>query len=810
MRSQENRAARALAFPQEQHSLALVSLLRVHVHIRFSLFAAWPSSARAQEANLTLLSVPPGNIAVIPCGDQLKHPLRGYELRYLFENNSLPNDGQFFLSSSGNLMTVMKSSRVGVYRCTLHNAAGSALHYSLFELRLQPSEQRSPARLVHISAQQLVANEGDNVTLECVYHGSPVPSNRWEMYERDDKRPKMISESDRRLRLGNLHIVNVSTADEGRYICLGDNTGKGIHNLPANRLINLKVRARSHEPLVLVDSALMPTTLLTAKQHERLTVSCIANAHNLRWLLNGNATITDAVRNAGNLTINRFDRNVHQGILQCVVENDASFESFQTAVLLRASEANADERVGLDTVSLISKKPLNVTVGLGHVALFACTVAHNALTDTSLQVYWLRNLEEVRNCDDNGINRMCTSVVNDNEHVLQVYSTQLDDAGKYTCGVQLSNRIELADAWLTVIKGSDADLYSAGDEQLGSLESSSSSISTSTSTSTSIGRLIEVNANANANTNTNRLTQLASIGLATQTSTMSTAIERAQSNKSNKQNEFSAPATALEEKRTEPSNALKSLADNALYLIALVACGVALLVCLSIVFVALLRKRRRRGVRRPAATCSFAKRIDFVPVGIMYNKLSQCDSTPLANSSRLPHVATPHAQVNPYASTPLPLCSASFPRDDQFGNQYTMNSSYLLPADSFSYASIPHHSTRPCSFLPEQPSSFDSDSCSDEDCDQAASPRKRVKYSVDLVNQLDLSCDTDSNFHSVNNSTLNRSKLTAVRKFSTVSSHRRSPAVHSPSDNFTNNTFSQIDCLRMSDALQNVDDDFSG
>lgn len=172
--------------------------------------------------------MPLGNVAIIPCNDALQQAveLPGYRFQYDLGNLTLESD-EHFVTSSGNLLMVMKSSRVGLYRCRILAPNGLTVFQKLFELRLQSSEQRSPARLVYTSQSVVTVLQHDSVTLECVYHGSPVPSNRWEVYEKEENRPRIVSDYDSRLRFGSLHISNASQSDQARYVCLGDNTGKG-------------------------------------------------------------------------------------------------------------------------------------------------------------------------------------------------------------------------------------------------------------------------------------------------------------------------------------------------------------------------------------------------------------------------------------------------------------------------------------------------------------------------------------------------------------------------------------------------------
>ena len=154
------------------------------------------------------------------------------------------------------------------------------------------------------------AKPGEKVLLECPGIANPLPKATW---SRPDRNLELHSSRIKVLGYG-LEITEVSSDDEGTYICRLDN-GENPVKVHTMRLNVLQM------PLIVE----APRTSLT-NESDRLELHCRASGSpepEIYWMINGENTRFDSVIiSQGNRLIIRSVEKKHAGIVQCFARNE--------------------------------------------------------------------------------------------------------------------------------------------------------------------------------------------------------------------------------------------------------------------------------------------------------------------------------------------------------------------------------------------------------------------------------------------------------------------------------------------------------
>lgn len=166
------------------------------------------------------ITVTDGNTAVIPCATPKGIPPIITE----FEKNS----HSFLLTSrhltlpSGNLQIAnVTPGDDGEYRCVAVNplTLERRLAPNVIRLKVSGSGNRSQPRFSWTPESHVDVVRGQNLTIECVAEGWPVPKVTWKRYGGE------LPEGRHEVVWGNLVINNVEKLDEGTYICRAEVNG---------------------------------------------------------------------------------------------------------------------------------------------------------------------------------------------------------------------------------------------------------------------------------------------------------------------------------------------------------------------------------------------------------------------------------------------------------------------------------------------------------------------------------------------------------------------------------------------------------
>ncbi|XP_022234964.1 brother of CDO-like, partial [Limulus polyphemus] len=121
--------------------------------------------------------------------------------------------------------------------------------FNYFSQLLDPKEKIDPSIT---SNQQLVSvNKGETTYLPCAAQGQPPPTYTW--FKIKGSQRERIHSSPKLQRLhGSLRIYRVELEDEGRYLCVVNNSlGEDYTQVEVKVLVPLQVRVEPHSLLVL-------------------------------------------------------------------------------------------------------------------------------------------------------------------------------------------------------------------------------------------------------------------------------------------------------------------------------------------------------------------------------------------------------------------------------------------------------------------------------------------------------------------------------------------------------------------------------
>lgn len=163
-------------------------------------------------------------------------------------------------------------------------------------------------------------NSGDSVFLECSAVGNPVPKVYW------FKSNSRLPENRTQLLPGGLQIINVTSTDDGVYICNHTNSAGTISH---------------HITLVYNEAPSIEdgSTNTDIKEGENLDLECLVKGTpepQISWFLNGETVINDThIEAIGNRIYFRPVEKKHAGTLQCFATNivGTDYSSFNLKVI---------------------------------------------------------------------------------------------------------------------------------------------------------------------------------------------------------------------------------------------------------------------------------------------------------------------------------------------------------------------------------------------------------------------------------------------------------------------------------------------
>lgn len=253
-----------------------------------------------------------GHSIVLPCQPPVSSP----EADILFELNgtilSTSSDHYRILSSGYLLIRNLTSHDQGQYRCIAVNPVSNQNRTSshMISLSVRRYTVGYKTGTVNVYRPTVVeAQEGENVTIECVAIGLPQPNISWEKY--GGKLPSKRTETIQ----GNLIIRNVTEEDTGTYLCKVD-SGNGEHTV---KDVYLKL---IEPPVVIAEN-----TSVTLNRGESVQLRCHVKGSpkpEVIWYHNGvpESNILNVDENKGttyNLNHVILD---DAGLYQCMSSND--------------------------------------------------------------------------------------------------------------------------------------------------------------------------------------------------------------------------------------------------------------------------------------------------------------------------------------------------------------------------------------------------------------------------------------------------------------------------------------------------------
>ncbi|KAJ8973936.1 hypothetical protein NQ317_002440 [Molorchus minor] len=194
----------------------------------------------------------------------------------------------------------------GIYKCNATNTMDTVKSSTRFNLRVvRNAPHRAPFFVMEPRRMYTVVKD-HSVFLECSAIGNPIPKVYW--FKKNDRLP-----SDRiEMIPGGLNIVNITSSDDGTYICNHTNTyGTVSHEITV---------IYNEEPNV---DCILNTT--DVKQGENLDLDCIVSGTpepRVAWFLNGFSVMNDsAIEAIGKKIYFKTVEKRHAGNLQLFAWN---------------------------------------------------------------------------------------------------------------------------------------------------------------------------------------------------------------------------------------------------------------------------------------------------------------------------------------------------------------------------------------------------------------------------------------------------------------------------------------------------------
>ncbi|XP_004706727.1 hemicentin-1 [Echinops telfairi] len=321
-------------------------------------------------------AVPPPIITWLKNGEQLQATPRGRIL----------SGGRYFQINNAEL------SDTANYTCVASNIAGKMTREFILTVNVPPD--------IKSGSQSLVIHVNKSVVLECHAEGVPTPRITWR------KDGVILAGNHARysiLENGFLLIQSAQVTDAGRYLCMATNAAG-----TDRRRIDLQV----HVPPSI---ALGPTNI-TITVNVQTTLACEATGipkPSISWRKNGHLLSIDQNQNSYRLL-----SSGSLAILSPSVDDTASYECTVT------NEAGEDKRtvdLHVQVPPSIADEPTDLLVTKHAPALITCTAS-------GVPVPWIHwNKNGIRLLPRGTGYRLLSS------GAIDIFATQLDHAGRYTC-----------------------------------------------------------------------------------------------------------------------------------------------------------------------------------------------------------------------------------------------------------------------------------------------------------------------------------------------------------------------------------------
>ncbi|KAL5515425.1 hypothetical protein EMCRGX_G000587 [Ephydatia muelleri] len=266
--------------------------------------------------NPQLVKVTAGVPVALSCGTILSSPpaivswkaLTGFASQ-ISESATMKN-GSLFLKSPG------VSNNNKVYTCNPYIVVGvhdtfTATSTGYIKVVVEVPVYRMPSPLPMVQPQDVQANPGEDVVMECLVGGSPVPSISW-LYKTNDN---MATDSRVETLFDHSILVlpGVTMDDEGVFVCI---VGGGVANYSATLTIN--------RPPVMDANNSIPLETRNVLFGAPITLSCSAGGDGLVWLWYHSGMIMEV---SSNTLVVPSSTLADSGIYQCFAYNSASYAS---------------------------------------------------------------------------------------------------------------------------------------------------------------------------------------------------------------------------------------------------------------------------------------------------------------------------------------------------------------------------------------------------------------------------------------------------------------------------------------------------
>lgn len=301
---------------------------------RLSKAALKPFKGR-EDLHLTVLE---GLNINLPCEPPASNPPA--TILFLVNGSSVISgkSGRFQAFADGSMLIHNASlSDSGQYRCMAVNSvtgrnrtANHIIHLQVLRSTEVKPLEKEPA--IILSSTTIKAGKGENTVLECGADGSPPPNITWDRYG------GRLAPDRHTVKSGNLHIFNLTQADEGTYLCTANN-GIGTQQVKAMEL-------NVEEPPVITTKS----DKLDVKAGDAVQLTCEVKGKpvpEIIWYHNAvpaTNLITGPENGVTTHTINNI-RKSEAGIYQCMSSNDAGMAYSAIEVKVIGDQPAVDNEV---------------------------------------------------------------------------------------------------------------------------------------------------------------------------------------------------------------------------------------------------------------------------------------------------------------------------------------------------------------------------------------------------------------------------------------------------------------------------------